>query len=659
MTEFQAAVLGILQGAGEFLPISSSAHLALAPKLFGWSYQGLAYDVMLHMGTLLAVLVYFAKDWVKILHDGFAHPRRKRGRLLWLLAAGSIPAGIAGLLLHDLAETAFRDPRWIAFNLIFFSLFIYLADRKPAQLLNETSFTLKDALLIGLAQTIALMPGASRCGMTIMAALFLGYSRPAAARLSFLLGTPVIFGAGLLEAVKLTPADLNAAFACGVAASFISGLAVIGLFLAWLKKRGLAPFLIYRVLLGAGILCLPMNNEKPSSRSFVLLAPSPWAPSVSTGAFRPGDSLDSVFGQKIPSTDILAIEKALKKAGAGVLQPGDIYAVSFSSCGEVTDFTPDAIHPCPHYRTSRTVADFVLARGQELYSVSRKGREFGAQKGAVPVITSGREPRGTVENSLWEAMSGQSAPPAVIMGFADIFAWKIDFLTEPRKGDSFALLWEERRTALGAPCPAKITGAAYRGEETGEEYAFYYGNSYYDEKGGSLRRTFLRAPLSYRRISSYFSRSRFHPILRIFRPHNGIDYAAPSGTPVSAVADGTVTFAGRKGGYGKFIELRHGGTYVTGYGHLRSFAKGVRAGKQVTQGEVIGYVGRTGLATGPHLDFSIKKNGRFVNFLKLELPPAASLKGAELKSFIETIKPLKDKLKDNIGIAAKDSTLSS
>ena len=249
-----------------------------------------------------------------------------------------------------------------------------------------------------------------------------------------------------------------------------------------------------------------------------------------------------------------------------------------------------------------------------------------------------------MENSLWEAMSGQSVPPSVIMEFADIFAWKIDFLTEPRKGDAFALLWEERRTALGAPCPAKILGAVYRGAETGEEYAFYYGNSYYDEKGASLRRAFLRAPLSYRRISSYFSRSRFHPILRIYRPHYGIDYAAPSGTPVSAVADGTAAFAGWKGGYGKFIELRHGGTYVTGYGHLRSFAKGLKAGKKVSQGDVIGYVGMTGLATGPHLDFSIKKNGRFVNFLRLELPPAASLKGAKLEIFAEKIRRLKNKL---------------
>ncbi|MEK7721872.1 MAG: undecaprenyl-diphosphate phosphatase, partial [Elusimicrobiota bacterium] len=149
-----------------------------------------------------------------------------------------------------------RDPLWIGFNLLFFSIFIYLADRKAAQALEENSFSLKHTLLIGLAQSIALMPGASRSGMTIMAALFLGYTRGAAARLSFLLGTPIILAAVLLEACKISPERLNAASAAGLAASFTTGLAVIGLLMAWLKKRTLTPFIIYRVILGAAILWL-------------------------------------------------------------------------------------------------------------------------------------------------------------------------------------------------------------------------------------------------------------------------------------------------------------------------------------------------------------------------------------------------------------------
>ncbi len=254
MTETHAAVLGILQGAGEFLPISSSAHLALAPHLLGWEYQGLAYDVMLHLGTLLAVLIYFAKDWLKIFRDAFTRAPGPDGRLLWLLMLATAPAGIAGVLLNKAAETAFRDPLWIAFNLVFFSVFIWLADRKPAQALAEEAFTPRHALLIGLAQCLALMPGASRSGMTIMAALFLGYRRDSAARISFLLSTPVIMGAALLEARKIAPAQLDAAFMIGLAASFVSGLAFIGLLMSWVRKRTLAPFLVYRVLLGAAIL---------------------------------------------------------------------------------------------------------------------------------------------------------------------------------------------------------------------------------------------------------------------------------------------------------------------------------------------------------------------------------------------------------------------
>ncbi len=162
MTELHAVILGILQGVGEFLPISSSAHLALAPYLFGWQYQGMAYDVMLHLGTLLAIVICFAGDWLDIIKAGLTRPKEKEGRLLWLLAAGSVPAAVAGLLLNHKAEHAFRNPLWIAFNLIFFSMFIYLADRSASQKKTAGDQNLKDIVIIGLAQYVALMPGASR-----------------------------------------------------------------------------------------------------------------------------------------------------------------------------------------------------------------------------------------------------------------------------------------------------------------------------------------------------------------------------------------------------------------------------------------------------------------------------------------------------------------
>jgi len=254
MTELQAAALGIIQGLGEFLPISSSAHLVIAPYLLGWTYQGLAYDVMLHIGTLAAVVIYFGADWYRIIKAGVTAPRKEGGLLFWQLAAGSVPAGLAGLLLARQAETIFRSPLWIAANLAAFTIFIYLADRSPAQKYTLKNFSFKDALLIGAAQSLALMPGASRAGVTIMAALLLGYSRSEAARISFLLSTPVIIGAGLLEFSKIPPGSLNTVFAVGVAAALISGLASIKFLLTYLKTRDLRPFLAYRLLLAGFIL---------------------------------------------------------------------------------------------------------------------------------------------------------------------------------------------------------------------------------------------------------------------------------------------------------------------------------------------------------------------------------------------------------------------
>ncbi len=274
MTSIQAIVLGILQGLGEFLPISSSAHLALAPYLFGWEYQGLDYDVMLHGGTLIAVLLYFARDWYEIIRDAFVPflDKENRGKgifsllkenikdkpdtagMLWLLILATIPAGVFGILLDDLAENLFRNPAWMGANLLIFSIFIMWADKTARQDKDEKGLTIRHALLIGLAQCIALMPGASRSGMTIMAALFLGYSRPAAARFSFLLSTPVIGGAALLKALKFSAADITMPFVFGILASFITGFVVIKFFMAWIRSKNLMPFMVYRIILGIIIL---------------------------------------------------------------------------------------------------------------------------------------------------------------------------------------------------------------------------------------------------------------------------------------------------------------------------------------------------------------------------------------------------------------------
>ncbi|GAI05610.1 unnamed protein product, partial [marine sediment metagenome] len=198
--------------------------------------------------------------------------------------------------------------------------------------------------------------------------------------------------------------------------------------------------------------------------------------------------------------------------------------------------------------------------------------------------------------------------------------------------DVFKIIWERERRADGKITEGRIIAAQYDGKEA-KSTAIFFDDDWWEIGGKSMRKQFLRAPLSYRRISSYYSLKRFHPILRYWRPHKGIDYAAQIGTPVSAVGDGVVTYCGWKRDYGRFIEIRHNSTYSTTYGHLLRYAKGIRKGKRVKQGDVIGKVGSSGLSTGPHLDFRIKRWGKFVNFLKLKFPPAKKIKKKYRKKF--------------------------
>jgi murein DD-endopeptidase MepM/ murein hydrolase activator NlpD len=223
------------------------------------------------------------------------------------------------------------------------------------------------------------------------------------------------------------------------------------------------------------------------------------------------------------------------------------------------------------------------------------------------------------------------------MSMADVFECQVDFATDLRAGDDFKVYFEYavkggRRAGKGRILAAELTvnGQSHR--------AYYYsypegGGAYYDDKGRSMARRFLRAPLNYRRISSSFSYKRFHPILKIYRPHLGIDYAAPTGTPVSAIGSGKVSYVGWKGGYGRYVEIRHDRTYKSTYAHLSRYANGVRAGSRVTKGQVIGYVGSSGLSTGPHLDFRFYKNGKAINFLKTKFPHSKSIPESEVPDF--------------------------
>ncbi len=253
MTICDAILLGLLQALGEFLPISSSAHLVLLPFFRGQVYQGVTFDVVLHLATLLAVLLYFAKDWYQIIKDGLTRPRSPEGKTLWLLAAATVPAGLAGVLFEEQVETLFRSPVSIAICLMVFALILGWADRR-AKSTDQAVISLKTMLIIGCAQALALMPGVSRSGITITAALLLGFSRPQSARISFLLSAPIIGGAAVLRLSHLAWADINAPLIWGFISAFLGALVVIGGLMKYIKYHTFSVFVWYRLLLGAFIL---------------------------------------------------------------------------------------------------------------------------------------------------------------------------------------------------------------------------------------------------------------------------------------------------------------------------------------------------------------------------------------------------------------------
>lgn len=262
MTILQAIVLGTLQGLAEFLPISSSAHLTLAPWVFGWQDPGLAFDVALHAGTLIALAWFFRSDWIELIGAGFSVLRKRKiethvEQRLLLLVIATIPGGIAGKLLNDYAEATFRAPQLIATALMVMGVLLWAADKWAPQTRPLVDIKMKDAILIGLAQVFALIPGVSRSGSTMTAGRALGLERHAAARFSFLMSMPITAAA---VAVKLPEAVHAQAemmpLIVGISTAAISGWIAISVLLKFVAKRSFGVFALYRVLLGAAVLAL-------------------------------------------------------------------------------------------------------------------------------------------------------------------------------------------------------------------------------------------------------------------------------------------------------------------------------------------------------------------------------------------------------------------
>ena len=331
------------------------------------------------------------------------------------------------------------------------------------------------------------------------------------------------------------------------------------------------------------------------------------SPQEIRGVVHPGETMSDIFKKYgLHSQDLFH----LKEASTGVHRLGKIttgnpYRIELGPDNSVLSLT---------YQINDDV----------LLNITRGNSEFRAEKIAIPYETKTSKVGGTIENNLYDSLGNGGESGILAYALSDIFSWDIDFTTDLRNGDTFKIVVEEqwlngRFKRYGNILAAEFTndGKVYR--------AFRYEGpngraGYFDEEGNSLQRSFLKAPLSYRRISSGFTYSRMHPILKIRRPHLGVDYVAPRGTPVSALGDGTIQFAGYKGANGNLVILRHPKGFTTYYGHLQKIRRGIRRGARVAQGDVIGYVGSTGRATGPHLDFRMKKGNRFINPLRVDVP---------------------------------------
>jgi murein DD-endopeptidase MepM/ murein hydrolase activator NlpD len=253
-----------------------------------------------------------------------------------------------------------------------------------------------------------------------------------------------------------------------------------------------------------------------------------------------------------------------------------------------------------------------------------------------------REASGLITQSFFASITEQELPQALGAMLVEIYSWDIDFFTEIRKNDYFRVIYEERRM-LDGPDHEERTGigdiiAAEFNTSGDNRYCFLFENNgeyaeYFDQDGRSLQKQLLRAPLKYSRISSGYSKRRFHPVLHSYAPHLGIDYAAPTGTPVQSTGDGTVLTASRTKANGNYVKIKHNNSYTSYYLHLSKFGKGIKSGVKVKQGQTIGYVGATGYATGPHLDYRVKKNGYFVNPRTLKLPPAKPVSSENMAAF--------------------------
>lgn len=357
----------------------------------------------------------------------------------------------------------------------------------------------------------------------------------------------------------------------------------------------------------------------------------------------PRSTLNGVLRELGVSSQVIhqIVQAAKPVSDLGRLKPGTRFQLFYESFGEKT--ASAAIPP----GTVETEAGSEAAAGVvgikfrfspvEMLDIKKIADEWSAQKITEVVETRVMTFSGIVKSTLWESAVEAKMDPNLIADLAEVFAWQVDFSREVQADDRWRLSVEQK-LVKGEPVGwGSILAAEYQNEEQKFIGILYRVNEnqagYYSPDGVSLRRMFLKSPIRYGRISSRFNTRRLHPILQYRRPHLGVDYAAPIGTPIRAVGDGVAVEVGVRGGAGKMIRIRHNSEYATAYKHLNGFARGVRSGARVQQGQIIGYVGNTGLSTGPHLHFEFFQGGRFVDPLGKKFPSAEPIPSEQLAQF--------------------------
>jgi murein DD-endopeptidase MepM/ murein hydrolase activator NlpD len=363
--------------------------------------------------------------------------------------------------------------------------------------------------------------------------------------------------------------------------------------------------------------CAQPTAARTLPRLEVTPVPAYYAPLRETVA--PGDTLESV-SRRLTGGDWVAWRDALADAmDPRSLRPGLVFDARVAPSGRVSSIT------------------IALDRRVELHFVAESD-DIRFERIERPVEHTVARFEGEVVSSLFGAVETAGGRPELAIRLAEIFQWDIDFFRDLRQGDRFIVLVDRQLVDGRFYAYGTIFGARFvNGGRILDAYAYRGPDGrlgYYDPDGAPLRKQFLRAPLEFRRISSGFNLNRMHPVHHRRMPHYGVDYAAPTGTPVLATADGVVDFVGRNGGAGKMVRLRHPNSYQTNYLHLSGYARGIRRGARVQQGQVVGYVGSTGWSTGPHLDYRVKHNGRWINPLKLASPAAKPLPDTLLPRYL-------------------------